>query len=101
MVDDSLSLAVLNTSAGPSAGWTALSAGAEGSTAGAVEAASKAASAVASRRCRHTTAGVGPIVFICGGLRGGNLLGDMYVMEAGYQGLPDVARHVTGCQSTQ
>jgi hypothetical protein len=42
MVDDSLSLAVLNTSAGPSAGWTALSAGAEGSAAGAVEAASKA-----------------------------------------------------------
>ena len=39
---------------------------------------------MASRRCRHTTAGVGPLVFICGGLRGGNLLGDMYVMEAGH-----------------
>jgi hypothetical protein len=38
---------------------------------------------IASRRCRHTTAGVGPLVFVCGGLRGGNLLGDMYVSEVG------------------
>lgn len=72
MVDDALSLAVLDTSAGPSAGWTVAEVRAGGS---------KAAAAAASRRCRHTTAGVGPLVFVCGGLRGGTLLGDMYVSE--------------------
>ena len=73
MVDDHLSLSVLNTSAGSAAGWSV----AEIERAGG----SSAAAATASRRCRHTTAGVGPLVFVCGGLRGGNLLGDMYVME--------------------
>ena len=74
MVDDSLSLAVLNTSAGPAAGWSVTEVRAVGAPA-------KDAAAAASRRCRHTTAGVGPLVFTCGGLRGGNLLGDMYVAE--------------------
>ena len=48
---------------------------------GASAADAKAAAASASRRCRHTTAGVGPLVFTCGGLRGGTLLGDMFVAE--------------------
>ena len=74
MVDDASSLAVLNTSAGPSAGWSFVTA--SGDNKG-----SKAACAAASRRCRHAVAGVGPLVFSCGGLRGGNLLGDMYVSE--------------------
>ena len=73
MVDDHLSLSVLNTSAGSAAGWSVAEIeGAGGSS---------AAAATASRRCRHATAGVGPLVFVCGGLRGGTLLGDMYVME--------------------
>jgi diadenosine tetraphosphatase ApaH/serine/threonine PP2A family protein phosphatase len=78
MVDDSLSLAVLNTSAGPTAGWSVTEVRArESPSAGGA----KDAAAAASRRCRHTTAGVGPLVFTCGGLRGGTLLGDMYVSE--------------------
>ena len=78
MVDDSLSLAVLNTSAGPAAGWSVTEVRArEFPSAGGA----KDAAAAASRRCRHTTAGVGPLVFTCGGLRGGTLLGDMYVSE--------------------
>ena len=78
MVDDSLSLAVLNTSAGPAAGWSVTEVRArESPSAGGA----KDAAAAASRRCRHTTAGVGPLVFTCGGLRGGTLLGDMYVSE--------------------
>ena len=89
MVDDTLSLAVLNTSAGPSAGWTVTSGAAGGGADGGAgggsgsggAASSKTAAGIASRRCRHTTAGVGPLVFVCGGLRGGNLLGDMYVSE--------------------
>jgi len=78
MVDDSLSLAVLNTSAGPAAGWSVTEVRLrESPSAGGA----KDAAAAASRRCRHTTAGVGPLVFTCGGLRGGTLLGDMYVSE--------------------
>ena len=73
MVDDALSLAVLNTSAGQNAGWSVTDTRSTGSA--------KDAAASASRRCRHTTAGVGPLVFVCGGLRGGNLLGDMFVSE--------------------
>jgi len=76
MVDDALSLATLNTSAGPAAGWSVAD-----PPRGASAADAKAAAASASRRCRHTTAGVGPLVFTCGGLRGGTLLGDMFVAE--------------------
>ena len=76
MVDDALSLATLNTSAGPAAGWSVAD-----PPRGASAAAAEAAAASASRRCRHTTAGVGPLVFTCGGLRGGTLLGDMFVAE--------------------
>ena len=81
MVDDHLSLSVLNTSAGASAGWSVADIDEAGG--------SRSSAATASRRCRHTTAGVGPLVFVCGGLRGGNLLGDMFVMEEspGAQGL--------------
>ena len=74
MVDDALSMTVLNTSAGPAAGWSVTDVNRE-------KGGSKDAAASASRRCRHTTAGVGPLVFVCGGLRGGNLLGDMFVSE--------------------
>ena len=82
MVDDSLSLAVLNTSAGPAAGWSVTSMAGESNANGRGGVGGKSGlTGVVSRRCRHTTAGVGPLVFVCGGLRGGNLLGDMHVME--------------------
>ena len=87
MVDDALSLAVLNTSAGPAAGWSVTDVRASGGT--------EDAAASASRRCRHATAGVGPLVFACGGLRGGKLLGDMYVSEE-----PPVEAGMTRAEAT-
>jgi len=67
MVDDSLSLAVLDTAADAAgaADWMAFSQAASGSTAQPVEVASKAAAATAGRRSRHAAASVGPLVGRC------------------------------------
>lgn len=74
LVDDARSLAVLDSR--PPSEWTV--------TSGSVSSGgdnSQIAAAAAACRCQHTAAGIGSLVFVYGGLRGRNLLGDMYVSE--------------------
>ncbi|KAK3245263.1 Serine/threonine-protein phosphatase bsl2 [Cymbomonas tetramitiformis] len=66
MVEDSAAWAVLDTEAGQWHAW-------EGPEVVHI-----------SRRCRHSCASVGPLLFLYGGLRGGQLLDDMIVADDSY-----------------
>ncbi|CAN4080432.1 unnamed protein product [Withania somnifera] len=80
MVEDSSSLAVLDTAAGV---WCDTKSVVTSPRTGrySADAAGGDAAVELTRRCRHAAAAVGDLVFIYGGLRGGVLLDDLLVAE--------------------
>ncbi|GMI92277.1 BRI1 suppressor 1 (BSU1)-like 2 [Hibiscus trionum] len=80
MVEDSSSVAVLDTAAGV---WCDTKSVVTSPRAGrySADAAGGDASVELTRRCRHAAAAVGDLIFIYGGLRGGVLLDDLLVAE--------------------
>ncbi|XP_072951204.1 serine/threonine-protein phosphatase BSL2 homolog isoform X1 [Typha angustifolia] len=80
MVEDSSSIAVLDTAAGV---WCDTKAVVTSPRTGrySADAAGGDASVELTRRCRHAAAAVGDLIFIYGGLRGGVLLDDLLVAE--------------------
>lgn len=80
MVEDSSSIAVLDTAAGV---WCDTKSVVTSPRTGrySADAAGGDASVELTRRCRHAAAAVGDLIFIYGGLRGGNLLDDLLVAE--------------------
>ncbi|KAH9626072.1 hypothetical protein KSS87_011379 [Heliosperma pusillum] len=80
MVEDSSSVAVLDTAAGV---WCDTKAVVTSPRTGrySADAAGGDASVELTRRCRHAAAAVGDLIFIYGGLRGGVLLDDLLVAE--------------------
>ncbi|CAJ2654775.1 serine/threonine-protein phosphatase BSL3 [Trifolium pratense] len=80
MVEDSSSVAVLDTAAGV---WCDTKSVVTSPRAGrySADAAGGDASVELVRRCRHAAAAVGDLIFIYGGLRGGILLDDLLVAE--------------------
>ncbi|CAD5193917.1 serine/threonine-protein phosphatase BSL2 homolog [Musa acuminata AAA Group] len=80
MVEDSSSIAVLDTAAGV---WCDTKSVVTSPRPGrySVDAAGGDASVELTRRCRHAAAAVGDLIFIYGGLRGGVLLDDLLVAE--------------------
>ncbi|KAJ8465106.1 hypothetical protein OPV22_027658 [Ensete ventricosum] len=80
MVEDSSSIAVLDTAAGV---WCDMKSVVTSPRTGrySVDAAGGDASVELTRRCRHAAAAVGDLIFIYGGLRGGVLLDDLLVAE--------------------
>ncbi|URD86555.1 Nuclear transcription factor Y subunit [Musa troglodytarum] len=80
MVEDSSSIAVLDTAAGV---WCDTKSVVISPRTGrySVDAAGGDASVELTRRCRHAAAAVGDLIFIYGGLRGGVLLDDLLVAE--------------------
>ncbi|XP_020276756.1 serine/threonine-protein phosphatase BSL3 isoform X1 [Asparagus officinalis] len=80
MVEDSSSIAVLDTAAGV---WCDTKSVVTSPRTGrySADAAGGDASVELTRRCRHAAAAVGDLIFIYGGLRGGVLLGDLLVAE--------------------
>ncbi|KAF3556462.1 hypothetical protein F2Q69_00012510 [Brassica cretica] len=80
MVEDSSSVAVLDTAAGV---WCDTKSVVTSPRTGrySTDAAGGDASLELTRRCRHATAAVGDLIFIYGGLRGGLLLDDLLVAE--------------------
>ncbi|KAJ7551928.1 hypothetical protein O6H91_06G034900 [Diphasiastrum complanatum] len=80
MVEDSSSIAVLDTAAGV---WCDRKEVVTSSRTGrySVDAAGGDASVELTRRCRHAAAAVGDLIFMFGGLRGGVLLDDLLVAE--------------------
>ncbi|KAE8683672.1 Serine/threonine-protein phosphatase BSL2 [Hibiscus syriacus] len=80
MVEDSSSVAVLDTAAGV---WCDTKSVVTSPRTGrySADAAGGDASVELTRRCRHAAAAVGDLIFIYGGLRGGVLLDDLVVAE--------------------
>ncbi|RID66481.1 hypothetical protein BRARA_D01619 [Brassica rapa] len=80
MVEDSSSIAVLDTAAGV---WCDTKSVVTSPRTGrySADAAGGDASGELTRRCRHAAAAVGDLIFIYGGLRGGVLLDDLLVAE--------------------
>ncbi|KGN48053.1 serine/threonine-protein phosphatase BSL3 isoform X1 [Cucumis sativus] len=80
MVEDSSSVAVLDTAAGV---WCDIKSVVTTPRTGrySADAAGGDASVELTRRCRHAAAAVGDLIFIYGGLRGGVLLDDLLVAE--------------------
>ncbi|XP_065033040.1 serine/threonine-protein phosphatase BSL3-like isoform X1 [Musa acuminata AAA Group] len=80
MVEDSSSIAVLDTAAGV---WCDTKSVVTSPRTGrySVDAAGGDASVELTRRCRHAAAAVGDLIFVHGGLRGGMLLDDLLVAE--------------------
>uniref|UniRef100_A0A1D1ZMG6 Serine/threonine-protein phosphatase n=1 Tax=Anthurium amnicola TaxID=1678845 RepID=A0A1D1ZMG6_9ARAE len=80
MVEDSSSVAVLDTAAGV---WCDTKSVVTSPRTGrySADAADGDASVELTRRCRHAAAAVGDLIFIYGGLRGGVLLDDLLVAE--------------------
>ncbi|WOL07917.1 serine/threonine-protein phosphatase [Canna indica] len=80
MVEDSSSIAVLDTAAGV---WCDMKSVVTSPRTGrfSVDAAGGDASVELTRRCRHAAAAIGDLIFIYGGLRGGMLLDDLLVAE--------------------
>ncbi|KAK4440550.1 Serine/threonine-protein phosphatase BSL3 [Sesamum alatum] len=80
MVEDSSSVAVLDTAAGV---WCDTKAVVTSPRTGrySADAAGGDAAVELTRRCRHAAASVGDLIFIYGGLRGGVLLDDLLVAE--------------------
>ncbi|WOK91732.1 serine/threonine-protein phosphatase [Canna indica] len=80
MVDDSSSIAVLDTAAGV---WCDTKSVVTSPRTGrySADAAGGDASVELTRRCRHAAAAVGDLIFIYGGLRGGVLLDDLLAAE--------------------
>ncbi|XP_023533258.1 serine/threonine-protein phosphatase BSL3-like [Cucurbita pepo subsp. pepo] len=80
MVEDSSSVAVLDTAAGV---WCDIKSVVTSPRTGrySADAAGGDASVELTRRCRHAAAAVGDLIFIYGGLRGGVLLDDLLVAE--------------------
>ncbi|XP_058105233.1 serine/threonine-protein phosphatase BSL3 [Magnolia sinica] len=80
MVEDSSSIAVLDTAAGV---WCDTKSVVTSPRPGrySADAAGGDASVELTRRCRHAAAAVGDLIFIYGGLRGGVLLDDLLVAE--------------------
>lgn len=80
MVEDSSSIAVLDTAAGV---WCDIKSVVTSPRTGrySADAAGGDASVELTRRCRHAAAAVGDLIFIYGGLRGGVLLDDLLVAE--------------------
>ncbi|XP_010473113.1 PREDICTED: serine/threonine-protein phosphatase BSL3 [Camelina sativa] len=80
MVEDSSSVAVLDTAAGV---WCDTKSVVTSPRTGrySADAAGGDASVELTRRCRHAAAAVGDLIFIYGGLRGGVLLDDLLVAE--------------------
>ncbi|KAL2985925.1 hypothetical protein AAZX31_12G179000 [Glycine max] len=80
MVEDSSSVAVLDTAAGV---WCDIKSVVTSSRTGrySADAAGGDAAVELTRRCRHAAAAVGDLIFIYGGLRGGVLLDDLLVAE--------------------
>ncbi|TYJ18230.1 hypothetical protein E1A91_A09G108900v1 [Gossypium mustelinum] len=80
MVEDSSSVAVLDTAAGA---WCDTKSVVTSPRTGrySADAAGGDASVELTRRCRHAAAAVGDLIFIYGGLRGGVLLDDLLVAE--------------------
>ncbi|KAL2328398.1 hypothetical protein Fmac_021825 [Flemingia macrophylla] len=80
MVEDSSSVAVLDTAAGV---WCDTKAVVTSPRTGrySADAAGGDASVELTRRCRHAAAAIGDLIFIYGGLRGGVLLDDLLVAE--------------------
>ncbi|GAA0146416.1 protein phosphatase [Lithospermum erythrorhizon] len=80
MVEDSSSIAVLDTAAGV---WCDTKSVVTSPRTGkySADAAGGDAAVELTRRCRHAAAAVGDLIFIYGGLRGGVLLGDFLVAE--------------------
>ncbi|XP_019709109.2 serine/threonine-protein phosphatase BSL3 isoform X2 [Elaeis guineensis] len=80
MVEDSSSIAVLDTAAGV---WCDTTSVVTSPRTGrySADAAGGDASVELTRRCRHAAAAVGDLIFIYGGLRGGVLLDDLLVAE--------------------
>ncbi|XP_028195325.1 serine/threonine-protein phosphatase BSL3-like isoform X1 [Glycine soja] len=80
MVEDSSSVAVLDTAAGV---WCDTKSVVTSSRTGrySADAAGGDAAVELTRRCRHAAAAVGDLIFIYGGLRGGVLLDDLLVAE--------------------
>ncbi|KAK7263478.1 hypothetical protein RJT34_31069 [Clitoria ternatea] len=80
MVEDSSSIAVLDTAAGV---WCDTKSVVTSPRTGrySADAAGGDASVELTRRCRHAAAAVGDLIFIYGGLRGGVLLDDLLVAE--------------------
>ncbi|RAL45964.1 hypothetical protein DM860_006118 [Cuscuta australis] len=80
MVEDSSSVAVLDTAAGV---WCDTKSVVTSPRTGkySVDAAGGDAAVELTRRCRHAAAAVGDLIFIYGGLRGGVLLDDLLVAE--------------------
>ncbi|KAL8501048.1 hypothetical protein ACS0TY_020573 [Phlomoides rotata] len=80
MVEDSSSVAVLDTAAGV---WCDTKAVVTSPRTGkfSADAAGGDAAVELTRRCRHAAAAVGDLIFIYGGLRGGVLLDDLLVAE--------------------
>ncbi|CAA6653742.1 unnamed protein product [Spirodela intermedia] len=80
IVEDSSSIAVLDTAAGV---WCDTKSVVTSQRKGrySADAPGGDASAELTRRCRHAAAAVGDLIFIYGGLRGGVLLDDLFVAE--------------------
>ncbi|TYJ20662.1 hypothetical protein E1A91_A08G011500v1 [Gossypium mustelinum] len=80
MVEDSSSVAVLDTAAGV---WCDTKSVVTSPRTGrySADAAGGEASVELTRRCRHAAAAIGDLIFIYGGLRGGVLLDDLLVAE--------------------
>ncbi|KAJ0785870.1 putative protein-serine/threonine phosphatase [Helianthus annuus] len=80
MVEDSSSVAVLDTAAGV---WCDTTSVVTSPRTGrySADAAGGDAAVELTRRCRHAAAAVGDLIFIYGGLRGGVLLDDLLVAE--------------------
>uniref|UniRef100_A0A7N0VI02 Serine/threonine-protein phosphatase n=1 Tax=Kalanchoe fedtschenkoi TaxID=63787 RepID=A0A7N0VI02_KALFE len=80
MVEDSSSIAVLDTAAGV---WCDTKSVVTSSRTGrySADAAGGDAAVELTRRCRHAAAAIGDLIFIYGGLRGGILLDDLLVAE--------------------
>ncbi|CAL0333947.1 unnamed protein product [Lupinus luteus] len=80
MVEDSSSIAVLDTAAGV---WCDINSVVTSPRTGrySADAAGGDAAVELTRRCRHAAAAVGDLIFIYGGLRGGVLLDDLLVAE--------------------
>ncbi|GMJ00842.1 BRI1 suppressor 1 (BSU1)-like 2 [Hibiscus trionum] len=80
MVEDSSSVAVLDTAAGA---WCDTKAVVTSPRTGrfSADAAGGDAAVELTRRCRHAAAAIGDLIFIYGGLRGGVLLDDLLVAE--------------------
>ncbi|XP_074566428.1 serine/threonine-protein phosphatase BSL2 homolog isoform X2 [Curcuma longa] len=99
IVEDSSSIAVLDTAAGV---WCDTKSVVTSPRKGrySADAAGGEASVEITRRCRHASAAVGDKIFIYGGLRGGMLLDDLLVAEDPAAAETSAASHVTASAAT-